>query len=85
MARTNDLVNFLNDVASAIKQKTGDSTPIPASDFDTEILSIETHGNYQTKTITITSNGNYVLSPDNGYDAINQIIINVNVETSSSE
>ena len=42
MARTNNLTNFLTDVASAIKTKTGDSTPIPASQFDTKISNITT-------------------------------------------
>ena len=40
MARTNSLSNFLNDVATAIKQKTGDNTPIPASDFDTDLIDV---------------------------------------------
>lgn len=42
MARTNNLTNFLTDVATAIKTKTGDSTAIPASQFDTKILGIQT-------------------------------------------
>ena len=42
MARTNNLTNFLTDVANAIKTKTGDSTPIPASQFDTKIADIST-------------------------------------------
>lgn len=42
MARTNNLTNFLTDVATAIKTKTGDSTPIPASQFDTKIADIST-------------------------------------------
>jgi len=42
MARTNNLTNFLTDVSSAIKTKTGDSTPIPASQFDTKIANIST-------------------------------------------
>lgn len=42
MARTNNLTNFLTDVASAIKTKTGDSTLIPASQFDTKIADITT-------------------------------------------
>ena len=42
MARTNNLTNFLTDVSTAIKEKTGDTTPIPASQFDTKIASIET-------------------------------------------
>lgn len=42
MARTNNLTDFLTDVSTAIKEKTGDTTPIPASQFDTKIASIET-------------------------------------------
>lgn len=42
MARTNNLTNFLTDVASAIKTKTGDNTAIPASQFDTKIANIST-------------------------------------------
>ena len=42
MARTNNLTNFLTDVASAIKTKTGDNTAIPASQFDTKIADIST-------------------------------------------
>lgn len=80
MARVNNLTNFLNDVASAIKQKTGDNTPIPASDFDTEILSIETGGNYQSKTLNVTQNGNYNLLPDQEFDAISNVRLTVNVE-----
>ena len=37
MARTNNLTDFLTDVADAIKNKKGDDTPILASEFDTEI------------------------------------------------
>lgn len=46
MARTNNLTNFLTDVASAIKTKKGDSTPIPASNFDTEITNLPSGGGY---------------------------------------
>lgn len=44
MARTNNLTNFLTDVATAIKEKKGDSTPIPASNFDTEITNLPSGG-----------------------------------------
>ena len=44
MARTNNLTNFLTDVASAIKTKKGDNTPIPASNFDTEITNLPSGG-----------------------------------------
>lgn len=79
MARVNNLTNFLTDVSSAIKQKTGDNTPIPASEFDTEILSIETGGNYQSKTLNVTQNGNYNLLPDQEFDALSNVNISVSV------
>lgn len=44
MARTNNLTNFLTDVATAIKTKKGDNTPIPASNFDTEITNLPSGG-----------------------------------------
>ena len=40
MARIDTLTNFLTDVAAAIKDKKGDSTPIPAPNFDTEIANL---------------------------------------------
>ena len=40
MARIDTLINFLTDVAAAIKAKKGDSTPIPAANFDTEITNL---------------------------------------------
>ena len=42
MARTDNLENFLTDVAGAIKTKKGTTDKIPAANFDTEIASIET-------------------------------------------
>lgn len=80
MARTNNITDFLTDVADAIKEKTGDSTAIPASQFDTKIASIETGGIYQEKSLTINQNGNYVLSPDTGYDAISNVNLAITVE-----
>lgn len=79
MARTNNLTNFLNDVATAIKTKLGDSTSIPAAQFDSKIMDITTGGTYQTKSITITTNGDYTQLPDTGYDAMDQVVISVNV------
>jgi len=78
MARINTLTNFLTDVSNAIKQKTGDNTPIPASQFDTEILSIPTKETYQEKSITIRQDGNYSLLPDSGYGALSKANITVN-------
>ena len=84
MARVNNLTNFLNDVATAIKTKLGDNTSIPAAEFDSKIMEIETAGNYQNKSITITTNGNYNLLPDTGYDAMDQVSIEVNVPVEGS-
>ena len=41
MARIDNLTNFLSDVASAIRNKKGTTDTILASNFDTEIASIE--------------------------------------------
>ena len=79
MARTNNLSNFLTDVAGAIKEKIGDSTAIPASEFDTKIQSIETKEVYQSKSVNITTNGNYTVVPDTGYGALSQVGLSVSV------
>ena len=44
MARIDTLANFLTDVASAIKTKTGKTDLITPANFDTEIASIESGG-----------------------------------------
>ena len=45
MARIDTLINFLTDVAAAIKAKKGDDTPIPAANFDTEITNLPSGDN----------------------------------------
>lgn len=81
MARTNNLTNFLTDVASAIKEKKGSEASILASNFDTEILALPSQGTYQTKTVNITTNGTTTVTPDVNYDAIGSLDIVVNVPT----
>lgn len=44
MARTNNLSNFLTDVADAIRTKKGSEEPIAAADFDTEIENLPSGG-----------------------------------------
>ena len=44
MARTDNLTNFLTDVADAIRTKKGTSETIKASDFDTEIENLPSGG-----------------------------------------
>ena len=65
MARTNTLGNFLTDVATAIRNKKGTTDTIVASDFDTEIESIESGvdiNEYLSDTITkgTSSSGGWV-------------------------
>lgn len=62
MARTDNLTNFLTDVADAIKEKKGDDTPIPASEFDTEIANLPSGGDiseYVNLDYLYTSNSNW--------------------------
>lgn len=75
MARTNNLTNFLTDVATAIKTKKGDTSMIPANQFDTEILAIPSQGRYEQKSVTASTNGIQIVTPSYGYDAIDEITI----------
>ena len=59
MADTSNLTNFLEDVADAIREKRGTSSPIPAANFDTEIRSIQT--GLDTSDATATSSD--ILNP----------------------
>jgi hypothetical protein len=79
MARTDTLTNFLTDVSSAIKTKLGSQNTIPASEFDTKIMQIETGGTYQNKEITVNQNGQFTVEPDTGYDALSSVDLTVNV------
>lgn len=84
MARINSLSNFLTDVATAIKAKKGDSTSIPAANFDIEITNLPSQGVYQNKQMNITTNGNYEITPDTGYDAMEKLRLNINVGTADA-
>ena len=79
MARIDNLTNFLTDVASAIKTKSNNMANIPAANFDNEILNLPSQGNYQVKTMNITTNGETVISPDQEYDAMSRVVANVQV------
>lgn len=56
MARTDNLTNFLTDIADSIREKKGTTEVIKASEFDTEIASIESSGGGEepTKGIVFT-------------------------------
>ena len=77
MARIDNLINFLTDVASAIRTKKDSEATIAAEDFDTEILNLPSQGEYQDKSLEITTNGNYRVDPDTGYDAMTSVDISV--------
>lgn len=79
MARTDNLSNFLTDVATAIKNKKGSETSIPAVNFDTEIINLPSGGTYQDKSVTIVANGTQTITPDMGYDAINELEVTTQV------
>jgi hypothetical protein len=49
-------------------------------DYADYVSEIETGGNYQEKTYTITDNGDYTITPDAGYDAISGGTISVDVQ-----
>lgn len=53
MARIDTLANFLTDVATAIKTKTGKTDPITPADFDTEITNLPSGGSEPEKGIVI--------------------------------
>ena len=78
MARINNLTNFLTDVATAIKTKKGDNTPIPASNFDTEITNLPSGGGNENaiidfgligKTGTNSKYINYAITKVPNFDA----------------
>ena len=63
MADTTNLSQFLSDVADAIRTKKDTTEQIPAENFDTEILSIETGIDTSDATATVDD----VISPKTFY------------------
>lgn len=53
MADISNLTNYLTDVADAIREKKGTDAQIPAANFDTEILSIQTGGDVESIFATV--------------------------------
>ena len=69
MARTDNLTNFLTDVADAIRSKKGTSGKISASYFDTEIASITT-GTTEDLSTELTTQNNLLTAQETTIDQI---------------
>lgn len=86
MARTDNLKNFLNDVAESIKIKKGIVGKISASKFDEEIASI-TGGStpiLQSKEARPTISSQRI-KPDEGYDGLSEVLVKgINLQRKSA-
>lgn len=74
MADTSNLSQFLTDVADAIRTKKETTGEIPAANFDIEILSIST-ATLQANKNAIPITSQQVITPDTGYDGMEQVTI----------
>lgn len=83
MARTDTLPHFLEDLADAMRAKTGESGTIQASDFDTTIAGITTPPTLQDKQVTITENTTTTIEADSNYDGLGTVSVTTNVPTST--
>ena len=83
MADISNLSNYLKDVADAIRTKKETTGQIPAAEFDTEILSIETGSQINNQNKEITTNGTY--TADEGYTGLGTVTVNVPQEGGSGD
>lgn len=83
MARTDNFNNWATDVANSIREKTGKTDKILASEFDTEIKAIETEPNLQDKNMTIYENQTLNVIADEGYDGLNEVNVVIEVDSNN--
>lgn len=73
------LTQLFTNIANAIRSKKGTSGTIVAENFPQEISSIVTP-NLQSKSVNITQNGTQTVTPDNGYNGLDEVAITTNIE-----
>ena len=92
MADISNLTNYLTDVADAIREKKGTDAQIPAANFDTEILSIQTGGDVEPIFATVDYSAKNIVSQSlNTEDktnvsisAMSDYVITYNIDTSKT-
>lgn len=72
MAKTDNLIDFLEDIADGIREKKGTTDPINAQDFRSEIDSIETDGAPDLENFYMTWILDYNKIIDEGFSANNR-------------
>ena len=78
------LTTKITNIADSIRNKTGKKNKITLDEMPNEINSIKTEPNLQDKTIEITENGTTVISPDEGYDGLNNLEVVTKVPNSGN-
>ena len=75
------LTGKITKIANAIRNKTNTTETMTLDEMPTKIASISSGSDpiLQDKSITITENGTITIKPDEGYDGLNIIQLNVNV------
>jgi hypothetical protein len=73
------LTQLFTNIANAIRSKKGTSGTIVAENFPQEISSIVTP-NLQSKSVNITQNGTTTVTPDSGYNGLDEVTVATNVE-----
>lgn len=84
MSKSNNLTDFLTDVANAIREKKRVSGEINPQNFSEEIKGIKTEAKLEEQSVKYTSNGKRTVTPTNGKDGLSKITIDVAVPTSGS-